>query len=130
MLKFIQRQSNKIKQIILIVPGFRNLWKKLKNFKKQIVYEEKFLPKNIPPLYFKPHDYHWFQDNLPDDWVVDIRCWVSIDKIFSSTFVPDNFLGHILLEIIFLLETIFSHAFATIGRFPMIIIRKQKIVHR
>jgi SAM-dependent methyltransferase len=82
---------------------------------------------DIRPLYFHAHDYEWFQDNFLhlDGWDVDIRCWRSVDSILTRILVPSNYLGHLLLRLIFWSETVIPHALARIGRFPMIIINKR-----
>lgn len=78
-----------------------------------------------PPLYFHAFDYQWFQQSLPTDWDTEIRCWSSVDTDFSKTLVPDNGFGRVLLRLIFWLEDVFPHAFARIGKYPMIINRKR-----
>jgi len=95
------------------------------NSRGQVANEDKPDSPTRPPLYYKPQDYHWIQKNLPDNWAIDIRCWSSIDINFTRTFVPNNFVGRLFLESIFKVENIFSHVMARIGRYPMIIIRKQ-----
>ena len=110
-----------LQQPLSKIPGFRSLWK---NDATDLNSEKESTQPTHPPLYFKPYDYRWFKDILPDNWDVDIRCWRSVDKIFTTTLVPDNFAGRVLMELIFLLENIFPHALAKIGRYAMIIIRK------
>jgi ubiquinone/menaquinone biosynthesis C-methylase UbiE len=78
-----------------------------------------------PSLYFHPHDYRWFQKNIPEEWDVDIRCWRCADSVFTKTFVPDNFFGRFLIGWIFQMENLFPHVLARIGRYPMIIIHKK-----
>jgi len=70
------------------------------------------------------HDYHWFKETLPADWKIEIRCWRSVDRIFTETFVFDNIAGRIVINFIYLLETVFPHLMAKIGRHPMFIIEK------
>ena len=90
----------------------------------------KFKPteKNIKCLDLFPgihsHNYHWFKETLPADWKIEMRCWGSIDRIFTETFVPDNIVGRIVINFIYLLETVFPHLMAKIGRHPMFIIEK------
>jgi ubiquinone/menaquinone biosynthesis C-methylase UbiE len=88
-------------------------------------------PKNVresrqshPPIYYHPHDYQWFDNTLPSEWDFDIRCWRSVDKIFTTTLVPNNFLGRLLMNLIFWFETRFPHLSARIGRYPMVVLRK------
>lgn len=116
----------KIKHIISIVPGTRFIMRELiESSKKNISSKEKIERQIPPPLYCQPNDYQWFKETLPEDWVTDIRCWRSFDRVFSRIFVVNNFLGKILLDLIFMLENIFSHTLARLGRHPMIIISKK-----
>ena len=91
----------------------------------QIFDDEKHEGGSRPPLYLHAHNYQWFQKIVPYDWNVDIRCWRSVDNIFTETLVPNNFWGRLLMKLIFWLETVFPHALAKIGAYPMIIIRKK-----
>jgi ubiquinone/menaquinone biosynthesis C-methylase UbiE len=115
---------NFTKRMILLIPGARHLSQKAMNPGRQETRDEKPIPPTIPPLYYKPQDYHWFKQTLPDDWEIDIRCWRSLGGVSSRMVVPDNLIGYILLEFIYVCETAFPHIFARIGRYPMIILRK------
>jgi SAM-dependent methyltransferase len=77
-----------------------------------------------PPLYFHPHDYHWMKRNLPEHWKADIRVWRSVDMAFTRRLIADNWVGKVLLRIIYWLEEMFPHAMARLGRYPMIVIHK------
>jgi len=77
-----------------------------------------------PAIYFHPHDYDWFQRTLPKNWRTEIRCWRAVDRPFTTTLIPDNWVGRAILETVFALETLFPHAMARIGKYPMIILRK------
>ena len=70
------------------------------------------------------HDYHWFKKTLPAEWKIEIRCWSSVDRFFTETFVPDNILGRMVINFIYLLETTFPYFMARIGKCPMFIIDK------
>ena len=82
----------------------------------------------LPPLYFHAHDYRWFQENFPDDWDLDIRCWRLVSTNFTRIFVPNNFLGELLMRVISWFETKIPHGLSRIGQYPMIIIRKKQRV--
>lgn len=56
---------------------------------------------------------------------MDTRCWRSVDVAFTTAFVPDNLLGRFVLALVFWLEAVLPHALVNIGRYPMIIIRKE-----
>jgi SAM-dependent methyltransferase len=76
-----------------------------------------------PPLYAYAHDRQWFQETIPREWNVDIRCWSIIDQSFTKRFVPDNLFGRYILGTIYWLETLFPHSLAWIG-YQTIVIRK------
>jgi hypothetical protein len=76
-----------------------------------------------PPLYAYAHDRQWFQETIPREWNVDIRCWSIIDQSFTKKFVPDNLFGRYILGTIYWLETLFPHSLAWIG-YQTIVIRK------
>lgn len=121
----IRSNIAKIRRLILMIPGTRLLWRKLVvKSTKQTTSEKMPDQSSIPPLYFHAHNYQWFQETLPDDWETEVRCWRFVNKAFTTTFVVNNFVGRLLLELIFRLETIFPHAMAKIGGYPMIIVRK------
>jgi hypothetical protein len=62
--------------------------------------------------------------NLPEHWKADIRVWRSVDMAFTRRLIADNWVGKVLLRIIYWLEEMFPHAMARLGRYPMIIIHK------
>jgi hypothetical protein len=82
-------------------------------------------PSHRPPLYFFPHDAVWFKRVLPAHWNTDIRCWSSVDTIFTKALVPDNIIGTVLMNLLFSLENAFPHLLAKIGRYPLIVVRKR-----
>lgn len=77
-----------------------------------------------PRLYRHSFNLQWFNESLPRDWDTEIRCWRSIGRTFSTTFVPGNIAGRLLLALIFRLESLFPQAMARLGQYPMIRIRK------
>lgn len=77
----------------------------------------------VPPLYAYTHNRKWFQETLPGEWDVDIRCWSIVDQYFSRRFVPNGLFGRCILGLIYLLETAFPHALAWTG-YQTIVIRK------
>jgi hypothetical protein len=114
----------KIRRAISMILGTHLLWRKLVKSTRQTTSETKPEQPSIPALYFHAHTYQWFQETLPDDWQTDIRCWRFANRLFTTQFLINNFVGRLLLELIFKLETIFPHALAKIGHYPMIIVRK------
>jgi ubiquinone/menaquinone biosynthesis C-methylase UbiE len=78
-----------------------------------------------PALYAYSHNYKWFRKTFSKDMSLDMRCWRSIDIFFSTIFIPNNFFGRFITEFFFLLERIFPHAMAFVGRYAMIIIRRR-----
>lgn len=77
-----------------------------------------------PPLYCHAYDYSWFQRTLPREWKVMLRPFRTIDEGFMATMIPHNWIGELLLKLVFWAERIFPSVFARIGRYPMIIINK------
>jgi len=121
----IYQRSNKIKQLVLKIPGIHSLWRRIKNVRRKVAKEKGADSSTRPPIYYKAHDYYWLKKTFSDNWDTDIRCWRSLSYTASRIFVPDNYLGRFLLKALFTLESKFPHFFARIGRYPMIIIRKQ-----
>ena len=111
--------------IIAKIPGDRPFLRKIVKLVPQITDDEKHKGDVSPPLYLHAHNYRWFQKTFPNDWNIDIRCWRSVGKFFTETFIPSNLLGQLLMRLIFWFETVFPHALAKIGTYPMIIIRKK-----
>lgn len=118
-----------IRRLISTIPGTRLLWRKI--MKPALRIPDKPIPDNErhdmlghPPLYAHFHSYEWFEKSLPHDWHVDIRCWRSVDRIFTTKFVHENLSGLFLVKLMSWLETIFPHTLARIGRYPIIIIQK------
>jgi len=129
LMKFVSASRafiEKLKHLVSIVPGTRFIMERLTNpGKKNISNRDKGEEQIPPPLYCQPNDYQWFRETLPKDWITEILCWRSFDRVFSRIFVVNNFLGRILLDLIFTLENNFSRTLGKIGRHPMIIIKKK-----
>ena len=113
------------RRIIAKVPGLRLLWTKTV---KPILSKREYNNNEEearPFLYSHTYHYRWFRKTFPQSWDMDIRVWSCVDLDFTKTFVPNNFLGFVLMKFIFWLEIVFPHALLRISRYPMIIIRKK-----
>jgi hypothetical protein len=80
----------------------------------------------VPALYFHPHDYRWMRRTLPRPWKTDIRVWRSVGIAFTRRLIRDDFLGAVLLRIVYWLEEAFPRALGRLGRYPLILIRKSE----
>jgi SAM-dependent methyltransferase len=112
----------KTRRLIAMIPGERRLGRQ--QAPPTTSEREPGARECVPPLYFHAHNYQWFRDTVPDEWETEIRCWRFVNRPFTTTFVANNVIGRLLLAIIFWLETLFPHAMARIGSYPMIILRK------
>ena len=79
-----------------------------------------------PELYYHPHDYNWFQREIPSraDW--DVRVWRSVNTLFMRQYVHAKLLGRPLLSMLFRMEDAFPHLFGRFGQFPLMVCRKAK----
>jgi SAM-dependent methyltransferase len=80
-------------------------------------------PAPQPDLYYHPHEYTWW-DRLPHEWNVELRPLTSVDREFTTTFIPDNRLGVAMLRVIAFLEERFPRGMVRLGRYPLVILRK------
>ena len=78
-----------------------------------------------PPLYYHAHTYDWFRDTFASWTHVDIRASRSVDEDFMQSCVPQNWIGRVLLTLIFWCETTFPRMFGRIGRYPAVIVGKE-----
>lgn len=121
----IYSRSGKSTPLLTKMPRFFRLFKKMAKPILQIRADEAHDSHVHPPIYFHAHDYQWFKKTFPDDWKIDIRCWRLVNSSFTKTFVPNNFLGSLLVRLILWFETFFPHVSVRISAYPMIIIRKK-----
>lgn len=77
-----------------------------------------------PKLYLYAYDYQWFHKTFPKHWNIDIRSWCSVGRAFTERVVPNNWIGGLLMKMIFWCETLFPHTLGRLGRYPMIVLRK------
>jgi SAM-dependent methyltransferase len=77
-----------------------------------------------PALYFHAHGRRWFRDNVPRNWAVEIRCWRSVGRDFTTEFVGDGTTGRLLMGLIYRLERMFPRRLARLGQYPMLVITR------
>jgi len=76
-----------------------------------------------PPIYYHPHDRDWFTSR-PWTFRYSIRCWGLVTNVWMRRYLPNNWLGRLIVKIMFLFQRLFPGIASKIGRYPMIIITK------
>jgi hypothetical protein len=77
-----------------------------------------------PPIYSHHHGFWWFRRTFSEDGRLNVYCWRSVDRIFTKVFIPNNGFGKWLMKRIFRFEETFPYLSARIGRYPIIVFRK------
>ena len=120
---YMRRIMKKLRYSTLNVFMARRLGGTIEQVDKPKTIEDIFIYIGIIPGTYS-HNYHWFKKTLPADWKIKVRCWQSVDRIFTETFISDKIAGRMVINFIYMLETIFPHLMAKIGSYPMFIIEK------
>ena len=77
-----------------------------------------------PPIYSHHHGFRWFRRTFSEDGRLNVYCWRSVDRIFTKIFIPNNGFGNWLMRRIYRFEETFPYLSARIGRYPIIVFRK------
>lgn len=104
------------------VPGARWLWRTFVKRHRDESNVPVEAPPSAPKIYFAPHPYRWFQERVFPHVPFEMRCWQSAGLCFSRAFIPNGFLGRVLLRGISVLEDLFPHTMARLGAYPLFII--------
>jgi uncharacterized protein YbaR (Trm112 family) len=75
-------------------------------------------------LYFHPHDYRWFAENVAANGQWRVHSWRSVSVPFLRRFVRPWLFGRALLRVIFALEEQFPQLFGRYGQYPLLVLRR------
>ncbi len=79
-----------------------------------------------PSLYFRPRTYRQTVGILQEQQInFEIRSWRSASVPFLRNFIPDNQVGRKILSMLYQLEENFPHALGRMGKYPLIILKRQ-----
>jgi ubiquinone/menaquinone biosynthesis C-methylase UbiE len=106
------------------IPGMRWVWRTF--FKKQATPQAgaPAAGEELPPLYFHPQNYDWYQLTLKKTLPVSLECWQSVSLPFSQAFIFNTLFSKVLLRIISGMDRLFPALMGKIGAYPLFIFRK------
>ena len=77
-------------------------------------------------LYFYPHNYRWFQQNVASRGEWRILVWRSVSVAFLKRYVHARLMGKAFLAALFRIENAFPRFWGRFGQYPLMVYRKPK----
>jgi ubiquinone/menaquinone biosynthesis C-methylase UbiE len=79
-----------------------------------------------PGLYFRPHDYRWFRQEVSSVASWRVRVWRSVSVPFLRRYIRSGFLGRPFLAALFRIENVFPGFFGRYGQYPLMVFTKSR----
>jgi SAM-dependent methyltransferase len=75
-------------------------------------------------LYFFPHGYHWFKEQIRPNMPFTLHTWRSVTVTFTRSSIHPRLLGKFWLSFLYRLEEWFPRWFGKNGAYPMFVFKK------
>jgi len=104
--------------IVIIYSNPNRFLKRIKNFFIKTTSEDL-----KAPLYFYCYPLSWWK-RFEKEATIEIYNWRSLTAKDARRFIPNNSFGQISLRILLCLENLFSKSSASLGAYPLIVLKK------
>ncbi len=88
------------------------------------IYSIIFKSKKNKSLYFYCHPIDWWK-RFEDISTLEFYCWRSFSSQHQKKIFPNNFLGSLMLKLLFFIENKFNNFFSKNFQYPIIILKKK-----